>query len=339
MACTGSRPRACGYGEVYSLGMRSPVGRGLVAAVGVMVASACAGDPPTVPSQPGAPTAALRAIAFDAPSVITIGDAPVALRARVELSDGTIVDIAKVKCTATWTSSEPGFAAVLLGVLEARSIGDATIAVTCRELRAERVVRVRRRLTGTVIAGDDKQPIGGAVVSIVSGPDSGIESRTDSAGRFTLPVPAAFDLQASALAFDSARLPISASQDTVQLTLQPTILKFRWEGWFGTPDPMTGYAARLPEGDLDGFVFETHRTGELSLALFTSCQTYGTYESFDARLKRDGQIVLALWAERPPAVGLRSMRLSPGSYRLELNSLSIYAKPGCTWWLEMSRPY
>src|SRR5688500_4971164 len=150
--------------------MRSGNARFGVAVLGMLVTSACAGDPPTVPSQPGSPTATLRAITFEAPSVMIIGDAPVALRARVELSDGTIVDIAKVKCPATWTSSEPGFAVVPLGVLEARSIGDARIAVTCRELRAERVVRVRRRLTGTVIAGDDSQPIAGAVISVVSGP-------------------------------------------------------------------------------------------------------------------------------------------------------------------------
>src|SRR5688572_10952274 len=113
--------------RVYSSAMRSLLATGVTAGVGLLMASACSSSSPVVPSQPSTSSATLRAIMIDAPSAIAVGDAPVALSARVELGDGSVVDLAKVKCTATWTSSAPQYATVALGVLEPRGAGDPTI--------------------------------------------------------------------------------------------------------------------------------------------------------------------------------------------------------------------
>jgi hypothetical protein len=189
-----------------------------------------------------------------------------------------------------------------------------------------------RLLTGTIFAGDSNQPIEGAVVSIVGGTDS---TRTDGAGRFKIPAPAAaLELPAGAAEFNTVRQPIELTQANVQLTLEPTILTFRWNGDFGSNG-----GRRVPEGMLDGFDFETRHTAEISLALSAACPTSGTYDDFDAWLEQGVRKVFGVSPGKAFTVDRRSMTLPPGAYRVNLKSGSFYAKPGCTWQLELARPY
>jgi hypothetical protein len=324
--------------------MRFRVGRGVVAAIGLLAASACAGDPPSAPSpQPPAEPLKVLSIVWDVPGVIVIGDAPFRIQPVVFISGGVgYRPLESVKCNPTWSSSEPAYATVSAGVLEARSIGATTIAVTCQGLRIERNVFVRRRLAGTVSAADSRLPIEGAIVSIASALDFGTETRTDNAGRFTLIVPSEFDLKATAVDFDVVRQRVEATQRTVQLTLSPlpapSPLSFRWEGWFERPI-MTSRAIRFPEGTLDGFEFETHHTGEFSLAVSASCRTEGNDETFGVSMHDDrGKAMIWTSTTRAGSIGRVSKTLPPGRYRVSIPALNWNALPPCTWWVELVRP-
>src|SRR5688572_20572431 len=338
-----SRPRASGFGEVYPSGMSSLVARGL-AAFGLLAASACAGETALAPSpQPTNAPLKVLSIVWDVPGVIVIGDAPVKIQPVVYISCGVgYRPMESVKCNPTWSSSEPAYATVSAGVLEARSIGASTIAVTCQELRVERTVFVRRRLSGIVSAADTGAPIAGAFVSIASALDFGAETRTDSAGRFSLIVPSAFDLKASAVEFDVLRQRVEATQGTVQLALQPLPspppLTFRWDGWFERP-VMSARAIRLPEGTFEGFEFETRHTGEFSLAISASCRTSGNDDSFGVWINDDrGKMLMTTSTLQAGSIGRVSKTLPPGRYRVAIPSLNWNALPPCTWWVELRRP-
>jgi hypothetical protein len=314
------------------------------AALVLLAASACADEPPSAPSpQPTTAPLKVESIVWDVPGVIVLGDAPVKIQPVIYVSGVGYRPMAGSNCNPIWSSSEPAYATVSAGVLEARSIGVTTIAVTCQWLRVERKVFVRRRVSGIVNATDTGAPIAGAFVSVVSALDFGAETRTDSAGRFSLIVPAEFDLQASAVEFDLVHQHVESTEGTVQVRLRPLPapprLTFRWDGWFERP-VMNARAIRFPEGMLDGFEFETHFTGEFSLTVSASCRTQGNDDTFGVGIVDDrGQ--LKLIESMGLTIGTRgpvSKTLPPGKYRVSLSPSNWNAMPSCTWSVELTRP-
>jgi hypothetical protein len=261
----------------------------------------------------------------------------------------------------SWKSSATDVATVSSGgLLTAKGFGDATVTAVFERLSTSGSVHVTRSADGPQqppfqVTGLVHEPTtdGGAAVAnarieVVGGPLAGQVFATDEGGQFALPpvTTADFYLYFKKNGYDDSRfwvkeLPRDQVIDMVMLPLG--LLELRWSGTLEEVTSDSG-SSNILKGWPGDIVFETYRSGEITLALEVGCRASGTYTDFFFYVRAipsNGSRVAYVEAPAFPGPPYRvsdSAFLPAGRYALSGYAMGYSGSP-CPWSLTVTRPY
>jgi hypothetical protein len=319
---------------------------------------ACDVQRPTVPDR-ATPTPAnltpTNLVISGLPSELTVGQV-VSLSTQITLPDQLQKDVTQ---ETTWRTSSDAVATISSGgLLTVKDVGDANVTATYQNLTATGHLVVTRprapsptfRVTGLVHEpeSDGNAAVANVRIEVEKGELAGRVFATDDRGSFALPpvTTADFWLYFKKDGYDDTRfwvreLPRDQTPD-VEFLPQGLVTQ-KWSGTLERGDigPVITNVLKGWPGDV---VFQTYRSGSVTLQLEVGCVAAGTYTDFGfgvwsvpAHVE-----VLSLWAisgpQGPPYRVSGSALLPPGGYRLSGFANGYLGSP-CPWSLTFSRPY